>query len=54
MLDKRKKMTNKEWIDLLSELFNVSHTTARDMLHILMKCKIKDNFKKELQKGNKC
>lgn len=40
-------MTSKEWIDFLSEQFNVSRTTAKEMLHILMKCKAEDNFKKQ-------
>ena len=29
----RKKMSNKEWVDFLSEQFTVSHTSAREMLH---------------------
>jgi hypothetical protein len=39
-------MTNREWIDLLSEEFNVSRTSARDMLHALMVIKKQDNFKR--------
>jgi len=39
-------MTNKEWIDLLSKEFNVSRTSARDMLHALMTIKRYDNFKR--------
>lgn len=42
-------MTNKDWIDFLSCQFNVSRTTAREMLHVLMILKCKDNFKKQLQ-----
>lgn len=40
-------MTNKEWIDLLSKEFNVSRTSAREMLHALMGIKNKDNAKKK-------
>lgn len=39
-------MTNQEWIDLLSKEFNVSRTSARDMLHALMVIKRHDNFKR--------
>ena len=39
-------MTNKEWIDLLSKEFDVSRTSARDMLHALMTIKRYDNFKR--------
>jgi hypothetical protein len=39
-------MTNQEWIDLLSKEFNVSRTSARDMLHALMTIKKYDNFKR--------
>lgn len=47
----RKKMSNKEWIDFLSEQFNVSRTTAREMLHSLMMWKAEDNFKKQFSGG---
>lgn len=40
-------MTNQEWIDLLSKEFDVSRTSARDMLHALMTIKRYDNFKRE-------
>ena len=40
------KMSNKDWIDFLSEQFNVSRTSAKDMLHIMMSVKKEDNFKK--------
>jgi hypothetical protein len=39
-------MTNREWIDLLSKEFNVSRTSARNMLHALMVIKKQDNFKR--------
>lgn len=40
-------MINKEWIDLLTKEFNVSRTSARDMLHQLMIIKRHDNRKKQ-------
>lgn len=43
----RKKMSNKEWVNFLSEQFTVSRTSAREMLHRLMKVKSEDNFKKQ-------
>lgn len=46
------RMSNKEWIDFLSEQFNVSRTSARGMLHGLIKCKAEDNFKKQFSGGN--
>ena len=39
-------MTNKEWIDFLSNEFSVSRTSARDMLHAMMTIKRYDNFKR--------
>lgn len=41
-----KHMTNKEWIDFLVAQFDISRTSARDMLHGMMLCKKEDNFKK--------
>ncbi len=38
--------SNKEWVDLLSREFNVSRTTARDMLHCLFMLKREDAFKR--------
>ena len=43
----RKKMSNKEWVDFLSEQFTVSRTSAREMLHGLMRWKAEDNFKNQ-------
>lgn len=40
-------MSNKEWIDLLSKEFNVSRTSAKDMLHQIMTIKRYDNIKKQ-------
>ena len=48
---KRKKMSNKEWVDFLSEQFTVSRTSAREMLHGLMRWKVEDNFKKQFSGG---
>ena len=44
---KGERMSNREWVDFLSEQFNVSRTSAREMLHGLMKWKAEDNFKKQ-------
>ena len=43
----KKAMSNKEWVDFLVSQFDVSRTTAKDMLHSLMCCKREDNFKKQ-------
>lgn len=40
------RMSNKDWIDFLCEQFDISRTSARDMLHEMMKCKKEDNFKR--------
>lgn len=37
---------NSEWIDFLTDQFNISRTSARDMLHVMMSVKREDNFKK--------
>ena len=47
----RNKMSNKEWVDFLSEQFTVSRTSAREMLHGLMRWKAEDNFKKQFSGG---
>lgn len=39
-------MTNSEWIDFLVEQFNISRTSAKDMLHTMILVKREDNFKK--------
>ncbi len=49
----QKRLTNKEWIDFLSEQFDVSRTSARDMLHAMMSVKKEDNFKKQFNKPAK-
>lgn len=40
------RMTNRQWIDFLSEQFDISRTSAKEMLHRMMQCKKEDNFKK--------
>lgn len=47
----RKKMSNKEWVDFLSEQFTVSRTSAKEMLHAMMSVKKEDNFKKQFLGG---
>ena len=42
-----KRITNTEWIDLLSEQFDISRTSAKEMLHAMMSVKRADNFKKQ-------
>lgn len=41
------KKTSKEWIDELSEAFDVSRSVAKEMLHILMSIKTRDTKVKE-------
>lgn len=40
------RMTNRQWIDFLSAQFDISRTSAKEMLHRMMQCKKEDNFKK--------
>lgn len=47
----RKRLTNKEWIDFLSDQFDISRTSAREMLHGMMRWKKEDNFKKQFNPG---
>jgi len=42
-----KRFTNAEWKDFLSEQFNISRTSAKDMLHVMMSVKREDNFKRQ-------
>lgn len=46
------RLTNKEWIDFLITQFDVSRTSAKEMLHGMMKCKTEDNFKKQFSGGD--
>ena len=47
------KLTNHEWIDFLSEQFDISRTSAKEMLHAMMSVKKEDNFKKQFSQGKK-
>ncbi len=40
-------MTNKEWIDFLCKEWNISRTSAKEMLHAMMSVKKEDNFKRQ-------
>lgn len=42
-----KRMSNAEWIDFLTEQFDISRTSAKEMLHVMMQVKKEDNFKKQ-------
>ena len=42
----RERLTNAEWVDFLSEQFDISRTSAKEMLHVMMSVKKEDNFKK--------
>lgn len=44
-------LTNSDWIDFLSEQFDISRTSAKEMLHVMMSVKKKDNFKKQFSQG---
>lgn len=41
------KLTNRDWINFLVEQFNISRTSAKEMLHVMMRVKWEDNFKKQ-------
>lgn len=41
------KLTNSEWIDFLSKQFDISRTSAKEMLHTMMLVKREDNLKKQ-------
>ena len=40
------RMTNRQWVDFLSAKFDISRTSAKEMLHGMMQWKKEDNFKK--------
>ena len=42
-----KRLTNAEWYDFLSKQFDISRTSAKEMLHMMMSVKKEDNFKKQ-------
>lgn len=46
------KLTNSEWIDFLAEQFDISRTSAKEMLHVMMSVKREDNFKKQFSGRN--
>ena len=46
-------MSNKKWIDFLCEQFDISRTSARDMLHVMMSIKKEDNFKKQFSQQSR-
>ncbi len=50
---RHEKLTNHEWIDFLTEQFDISRTSAKDMLHAMMSVKKEDNFKKQFSQGKK-
>lgn len=41
------KLTNRDWINFLVEQFDISRTSAKQMLHVMMRVKWEDNFKKQ-------
>lgn len=41
------RLTNSEWIDFLTKQFDISRTSAKEMLHAMMSVKKEDNFKKQ-------
>lgn len=47
------RLSNKEWIDFLVAQFNISRTSARNMLHVMMQVKREDNFKKKFSGAKK-
>jgi len=44
---------SRQWMEFLSMVFGVSHRTAKDMYHALCVHKAHDNFKKQLNEGDK-
>lgn len=46
-VENMKGLTNAEGIDFLSEQFDISRTSAKEMLHVMMSVKKEDNFKKQ-------
>lgn len=42
-----RRLINSEWIDFLTEQFDISRTSAKEMLHVMMSVKKEDNFKKQ-------
>ena len=48
LLDER--LSNSEWIDFLCKQFDISRTSAKEMLHVMMSVKKEDNFKKQFSR----
>ena len=48
-----RRLTNSEWIVFLVEQFDISRTSAKEMLHVMMSVKKEDNFKKQFSQGKK-
>ena len=47
------KLTNSEWINFLASQFDISRTSAKEMLHVMMSVKKEDNFKKSFSGAKK-
>ena len=48
-----RRLMNPEWIDFLTEQFDISRTSAKEMLHAMMSVKKEDNIKKQFSQGKK-
>lgn len=48
-----RKLSNKEMIDFLVKQFDISRSSAKDMLHVMMSVKREDNLKKRFNKSCK-
>ena len=44
--NERHKLSNREWKEFLSRQFDISKTSAKEMLHGMMRWKKEDNFKR--------
>lgn len=44
--DESRKLSNREWKEFLSKHFGISKTSAKEMLHGMMRWKKEDNFKR--------
>lgn len=49
----QKKMTNREWIDLIAKEFNVSNSMAKHMLHGMYEAKKYFSVSKDIRKKQK-
>jgi hypothetical protein len=47
------RMTNRQWICFLSAQFDISRTSAKEMLHGMMQRKKEDNLKKMFNGGRR-